>query len=134
MKFFKKILGFFEAERTCCRRNQHMLCESRKQSVHFVRSSATISDRSIVHMDFLPSLSLPSPFLSHCVALWVHFLCPLFYTAQCIVASCHSTRLDSLIVVCFSSCTSNERSAVSFISPLPVLERQCISLCLIHQN
>lgn len=111
-----------------------MLCESRKQSVHFVRSSATISDRSIVRMDFLPSLSLPSPFLSHCVALWVHFLCPLFYTAQCIVASCHSTRLNSLIVVCFSSCTSNERSAVSFISPLPVLERQCISLCLIHQN
>lgn len=54
-----------------------MLCESRKHGVYFVMSYANISDRSIVSTDFLPSLSLPSSFLSHYVALWVPFLCPL---------------------------------------------------------
>lgn len=77
-----------------------MLCESREHGIYFVMSYASISARRIVSTDFLPSLSLPSSFLSHYVALWVPFLCLLF-THSSVVAACHSTRLCALMCLVF---------------------------------
>lgn len=108
-----------------------MSCESRNYRVYFVISYANISDRNILSTDFLPSLSLPSSFLSIYVALWVPFLCPVCSRVE----QPPVTLPDSVLqCACILSCTSNKRSFVFFISLLPVLGKQPICLPLICEN